>query len=147
MHPGACATSNEWLWLVKGWLASIISKPAVLLAASFSQMGTRDDLGRCPEDWQWGVGKPFNIGLYRQLFGHQGSARTVAVSTSTAWFDVGALRLVAEAYQWSVSDTRTGGIDLITAWAILLERLVAPIVSGLIEGRLFPDWDMDFQWN
>lgn len=57
------------------------------------------------------------VALYCELFGHQGSARTVAVSTSTAWFDVGALRLVVEAtYQWAISDTRTGGIVLIIVW-------------------------------
>lgn len=45
-------------------------------------------------------------------------------------FDLGAARLVAEAtYQWSISDTRSGGIVLLIFWTLLIERLIGPLLS------------------
>ena len=73
------------------------------------------------------------VALYCELFGHQGSARTVAVFASTAWFDVGALRLVAEAtYQWSVSDTRTGGIVIGHSMGFVVRAFGGTVDAGCV---------------
>ena len=67
------------------------------------------------------------VALSCERVDQQGAA---AKTTMGIGSDLGAARLVAEAtYQWSISDTRSGGIVLLIFWTLLIERLIGPLLS------------------